>query len=184
MSQTVVQPTGQPIAVAGQLSDNQEAPNIVSRFNEEASAALQFGIGVKPGTARDGVKLPSATSSVIEGINLFGFNHLPGASGDLDQSSTPPGVKSKGSLKILQGGRAYVLLDASGISSIAPNVDRGYCRATTNGGNTVIGAWNNADDSGHMVDCTKQSIFRSGLFTSADGVSKIAELEVDFVNKP
>lgn len=183
MSQTFINPAGQPVAVAGQLSDNMEGVDVVSRFNEEVTSALQFGIGVKPGTYRDGVLLPTATSSVIEGVNTWGINHLPGASGDLDQTSTPPGVKPKGGLKVLQRGRIWVLLDAS-VTTIVPNVDRAYCRALPNGGNTVIGTFAPADDAGFMVDCTKQAIFRSGVFTAADGVSKIAELEGDFVNKP
>ncbi len=181
MSQTAINKAGQPVAVAGQLSDNGEGKDIVSRFNSEASAAIQFGIGVKPGTLRDAVLLPTATSSVIEGINVFGFNHQPGSNGDLDQGSTPPGVKPKGGLQILVRGRIWVLLDPS-VVTIIPNVDRGYCRCTANAGDSMIGAWRNADDT--SIDCTKQTLFRSVVYTSADGVSKIAELDVDFVNKP
>lgn len=183
--QTSILSSGQPVAVAGQISDSMKDVDIVSRFNAEASTDMQFGIGVKPGTARNAVNMVSGTSDVVEGITTFGFNHAPGStSGDLSQSNTPPGVAPKGSLQIMQRGRIYVLLDST-LSSIVPNVDRGFCRAVSHSGvGTNVGGWTNAADSGDTIDCTKQTIFRSGVFTSADGVSKIAELEVAFVNHP
>ena len=65
----------------------------------------------------------------------------------------------------------------------AANVDRAYCRCASNGSNTKIGYWSNASDTTYSIDCTKMAVFVSGLRYSADGL-KIAELEVDFTNKP
>lgn len=181
--QTSINQAGQPVGVAGQLSDNMEGMDIVSRFNQEASANIQFGIGIKPGAARDGVKLLTANTETVEGINIWGFNHEVGANGDLDQTAVTGGLRPKASMQVLQRGRCYVVVDA-GVSSIIPNVDRGYIRCVANGGNTVIGAFSNISDSTNSIDSTKQVIFRSNIFTAADGVTKIAEVDVDFVNKP
>ncbi len=182
--QTTVNPAGQPVAVAGQLSDNQEGVDIVSRFNAEASANIAFGLAVAPvGTQiRDGVINMAGSGDVVEGVNVWGFNHMPGSNGDLDQTSTPPGLRPKAGLQVIQRGRVWVVVDA-GVTSIVPNIDRAFVRYSANGGNTVVGAFSNATDSGHNTDITKQAIFRSGIFLSADGVTKIAELDVDFVNK-
>ena len=180
--QTSINPAGQPIALAGQLAETREACDIVSRFSEESSTCIGFGLGVKPGTGEQGVKLPSATSDKVVGLVKHGFNHTPGVTGDLNQTATPPGLKPKSGLELVRRGCVWAQIDV-GISAITPNVDRGYVRAAANGGNTLVGALSNADDSGKMVDCRGQILFVSGVKYAADG-SKIAKVEVDFLNVP
>lgn len=180
--QTSVNKAGQPIAVAGQISDNNDVTDIVSRFSQEtsASAVIGFGLGVKPGAARDGVRILTASTEIVTGLTVLSFNHSPGATGDLDQ--TLGGLKPNSGLQLMKGGRMYAQIDA-GVTSIAPNVDRAYVRCVSNGGNTVIGALSNASDSTNSIDCRGQILFTSNIFTAPDG-TKIAEVEVDFTNKP
>lgn len=180
MSQTSIAKTGQPIAVAGQLSDSHKGTDTVSRFSGEASAVIPFGVGVKPGTTFRKVLLPTASSSIIEGIVRFGYGHVPGATGDLDQ--TLGGLKPNAGMDVVRRGRMYVLVDAN-VTTITPYSDRGYCRFESSSGATVVGAWRNTDDS-HVVDCSKAVQFVSPLFTAADGSSKIAEVQVEFTIKP
>lgn len=179
MSQTSVSQSGQSVAVAGQLVDNQEGEDIVSRFSQEASAEIPFGAGVQFGTVRDGVKLLTS-SGVIEGVSVWGFNHQPGTNGDLGTT----GLKPKAGLQVIRRGRVYVLLDKTISVAIVPS-DRGFCRYTIDGvTNPTIGAWSNASDAGKNLDCTKQVEFLSAAFLSADGTNYIAEADVAFVNKP
>lgn len=182
MSQTSINPAGQPIAVAGQIADNSKVRDVLSRFNGEASSCIGFGLAVKPGTNDHEVKLPSASSSVIEGVVKWGANHTPGASGDLDQTATPPGLKPHAGLELLRRGRIWAQIDAD-TAIAAPGVTRAYCRFETDGAsNTLVGTFRHTDDS-HVIDTRKQAIFMSGVRVAADG-SKIAELEVDFTNSP
>ena len=180
--QTSINKAGQPIGVAGQLSSMQEGSDIASRFQGEATAVMPFGIGVKPGSTFRKVLLPTAQNSVIEGIVLHSMAHVPGVTGDLDQVSG--GLKPNAGLDLLRRGRCYVVVDAS-VQSITPFTDRGFCRIAANvgTGDLVIGAWRTAADGADCVDCTTKVQFISPLFTAADGTTKIAEVQVDFVNK-
>lgn len=177
MSQTAINKAGQPVAIAGLLSDNGEGVDIVSRFNN-ASAEIPFGSGVKLGTEKHGVILPSAATDVVQGIVVWSRNHQPGTNGDLGTT----GLKQNAGLQLIRKGRIWVPIDA-GVSSITIG-SRGWCRAVSDGsGNTVLGRWAAAQDSTNNIDCTKQCVFVSALQLAADG-TKIAELEVDFTNKP
>jgi len=176
MSQTSINKAGQPVAVAGQLSDNGEAVDIVSRFND-AATEIPFGTGVKASTSKHGVIQASASTDVTEGIVVWSRNHQPGTNGDLGTT----GLKQNAGLQILRKGRIWAQIDA-GVVTITPYTDRGYNRCVSNGGNTVLGRWSNASDSTNSIDNTKQTQFVSGLQLAADG-TKIAELEVDFTVK-
>lgn len=183
--QTSINKAGQPVGFPGQLSDSMEGVDVLSRFNQEAAAQMPFGIGVKPGTVRDAVKLPAAQADVIEGIVKWGANHMPanatGTIGDLGAT----GLLPKAGLEVVRRGRMYVIVDPGlAVGAITPYVDRGYCRAVVNGGNNVVGAWTNAADGADTIDCTKQVQFVSSVFLAADGVTKMAEVDVDFVNHP
>lgn len=180
MPQTVIQKTGQPVAVAGQLSDSMDTIDVVSRFSQEASAAIQFGCAVQSGTVRSGVKNMATSNDNIEGVSVFGYNHVPGSSGDID--TTNKGLKPNAGLKILRKGRIWVLIDPS-ITLITPYADRPFARYSANGGNTVLGAFSNVSDGGHNTDLSRIGVFTSGLFTAADGTSLIAECEFDFTNR-
>lgn len=183
MSQTSVSLAGQAIAVAGQLSDSNPNDGVVSRFSQETSpsAVILFGVAVKPGSKRDGIRILTAISETVEGLTVQGFNHLPGATGDLDQ--TLGGLKPNAGLGVMRQGRMYAVVDPL-LSSVTPFVDRGFVRALVNGGNNIVGALTNAADGSNTIDATKQIQFVSQIFLSADGVTKIAEVAVDFVNKP
>lgn len=184
MSQTSINKAGQPVAVAGQLSDNGEVVDLVSRINAEASAVLPFGIGAKAGTSRNGVNKPSTTADVIEGVVVFDFSHQPGATGDVDQTQTPPGLKPNAKFNLLRKGRIWVPLDST-VTVITPNSDRTFLRVVSHVGvGTVVGYWTNVSDPGDTIDLTKVGVFVSGLQTSADGTTLIAEAEFDFTSKP
>lgn len=179
--QTSINKAGQPVAIAGYVSDNSEA-DIVSRFNADV-VQMPFGTGVKAATSLHGVLQPAASTDVVEGIVKWGANHFPqNAAATIGDLGTTGLVPNSG-LQILRRGRIWVYLDP-GLSSITPYTDRGWCRCVVNGGNNVLGAWSNAQDSTNNIDCTKGSQFVSGLFTSADGTTKIAELEATFNIKP
>ena len=180
--QTSIAQAGQPQAVAGQVSQAMEGMDIVSRFNAETVTCLAFGTGVKNGTNDHECKILTANSETVQGVVKWGKNHTPGATGDVDQTATPPGLKPNAGIELMRKGRIWVAVD-TGVTSIAANVDRAYCRCASNGSNTKIGYWSNASDTTYSIDCTKMAVFVSGLRYSADGL-KIAELEVDFTNKP
>ena len=80
--QTTINKAGQPVAVAGQLSDNGEAVDVVSRFNEEASAEIAFGVAVKPGSSRRG-----GTDSKLRIGNFITFSGAPGIWGPISANS-------------------------------------------------------------------------------------------------
>ncbi len=183
MSQTSVSLAGQSIAVAGQISDNSPLDGIVSRFSQEtsASAVIPFGTAVKPGAARDGVRILTAIAEKVEGLVVWSANHQPGSNGDLDQ--TLGGLKPNASIQLMRQGRMYAVIDPS-VSSITPYTDRGFVRAIANGGDSVIGALRTNADGSDTIDCTEQIQFVSGIFLSADGVTKLAEVDVNFIAKP
>ena len=182
MSQTSINQAGFPIAVAGQVSQTREGMDIVSRFSGEASTRIGFGLAVKAGTSEHEVLLPTAANSVVQGVVKFGYNHTPGATGDLDQDSTPPGLKPNASIELMRQGTMWVQIDAD--TAIAtPGETRAYCRFESDGGsNTKVGTFRHTDDT-HVIDTRNQVVFVSGVRTAADG-TKIAEVDVNFGIKP
>ena len=176
--QTSINKAGQPAAFAGMLSDNSDN-DVVSRFSAETVTEIPFGAGVQFHTVARSCKL-LASGGVLMGVSVWGANHMPGTGGDLGTT----GLKPKAGLQVLRRGRIWALVDKA-TTSIAAGTDRGYCRYTADGvTNPDVGAWAKADDSGKTLDATKQTQFFSGLFTAADGVTKIAELDVNFNSKP
>ena len=121
MPQTSVNPAGQPQAVAGQVSQAMEGMDIVSRFNAETVTCLAFGTGVKNGTNDHECKILTANSETVQGVVKWGNNHTPGATGDVDQTATPPGLKPAAGFGLVRKGRVWVAVDA-GVTSIAANV--------------------------------------------------------------
>ena len=181
--QTSVPATGQSRAFAGLIADSSELVDVVSAWSEEASAEMPFGIGLAQGTAAQGALIPSGAGDKLKGLLAHSYAHAPGgAAGFGDMGST--GIIAGGRLRCLRHGRIWVVLDAS-VASIAPFVDRGWCRHTTDGGaNTVPGRWNKADlGGGKQLDATKQVLFVSDVVTAPDG-TKIAEVEVNFTAAP
>jgi hypothetical protein len=194
MSQTVVSAGGQAIGVAGQLADSNQA-DAVSGFNKEATAQIPFGFGVRvqPGSNGDGFLLPTGFSSIgvgfdVAGVNIFNFNHAKAGtadsvgnfSGDVGGSGLLPNA----GMQILRDGRVLVPVETAVVAG-----DRPYCRGIATGAFTA-GIWSGtgynaagAQPSYH-IDVTRQGVFRSGTYTAADGVTKVAILECDFTNKP
>lgn len=178
--QTSINKAGQPVAFAGLVSDN-GPKDIVSRFNA-GSAEIPFGCACKVGAARNGVVLPSSDADVIDGFSVWGFNHMIGANGDLDAPSG--GLRQNAGLQVIRKGRIYLVVDST-VVSITPNVDRAYVRGVSHAGvGTIVGAVTNAADSGYTIDYRRNLLFVSGLFLSADGVTNIAEVEVDLTISP
>ena len=183
MSQTSVSAIGQPVAYAGLVSSAQEVIDKVSGFSEEASAPVRFGVAVMQGTARTGALLPAGSTTPtapIKGVHSFNFEHSPGTYGDLDSTGT--GVIPDGRLDVLRKGRVWVVIDQS-ITTIVPFSDRAYIRIAANGSNIILGAFSNVSDTSYSYDSTRQALFTSAVTTAADG-TKIAEVEVDFTNRP
>jgi hypothetical protein len=179
MSQTTVASAGQSIGVAGQVADS-GPHDIVSKFSEEASAEMAFGLGVVQGTGANGVLLPSGSGDKFAGVNVFGFNHMPGTNGDLGTT----GLKPKAGLQLMRKGRILVKLDKS-VTVVSPGVDRPYLRYTADGTtNPEVGAFGVASDSGKNLDITKNGVFVSGMLTLADGTGHAAILEFDAAIKP
>lgn len=177
-AQTAIQAFGQTIAFAGMVTRRVDSQ---SAMNEEATNAISFGIGVKPGAKIKGCLLPTATSSLLKGIMVQGQDYAPGSFGDITQTATPTGVSPKVFGELLTEGRCWVVVDAG--SSPAVNT-RAYWRAVSDGGsNTVVGTFCTADD-GNVVDTRKEVVFLSGKYTAADGVTTIAEVYVSISNAP
>jgi len=199
MSQTTVSAGGQSIGVAGQLADSAEGRDVVSGFNKEATNQIPFGAGVRvqPGSNGDGFLLASGFSGLapgmeVAGINVFSFNHFKqGAAdpagnfaGDLGGSGLLPNA----SMQILREGRVLAPVEIAVVAG-----DRAWCRGVPTGASSASSAqgfWSGTGynaagvGSSYMNDCTRQGVFRSGTYTAADGVTKVAVLEVDFTNKP
>ena len=177
--QTSIPRSGQSRAIAGMIADTREH-DIVSAFNAEASAVIDFGKGVASnGTERTAV-LPDGTKPFM-GVTVFDFDHQPDTGGFDLVSGASGGIKPKGALKVLREGRIWVRVD-SGLT-IVPYTDRGYLRYTVNGAGTAVGNFTNANDGGKTTDVTKAVQFVSAAILAADGVSYIALIELEAVNK-
>jgi hypothetical protein len=197
MAQTTVSAGGQAIGLAGQIADSAN-PDVVSGFNKEATSQIPFGVGVRvqPGSNGDGFLLATgfsggAPGTEIAGINIFGFNHfrqgaadpLGNFAGDLGGSGLLPNA----GMQVMRDGRAIVPVEIAVVAG-----DRAWCRGIATGASSAsntVGQWagtgyNTAGNgSSYMIDCTRQAVFRSGTYTAADGVTKVAILECDFTNK-
>lgn len=177
--QTTILAAGQPPAFAGLCTQKLDSVSAASR---EASANIQFGLGVKPGVKVKEMLLPTASSSVLLGILLQNQVYAPGTFGEIDQSSATKGLIPNTFGEILTEGRGWVIVD--GDASITANVTRAYWRFESDGAsNTLVGTFRHSDD-GHVVDVRGQVLFVSGVFTAADGVTKIAEVYVSKSNSP
>jgi len=195
MAQLTVPAGGQSIGVAGQLADSGK-PDVVSGFNKEASSQIPFGFGVRvqPGSNGDGFLLATgfsggAPGTEVAGISIFSYNHfkqgaadpLGNFAGDLGGSGLLPNA----GMQILREGRAIVPVEITVVAG-----DRAWCRGIATGTTSnTAGIWSGTGynvagaGSSYMIDCTRQGVFRSGTYTAADGVTKVAVLEVDFTNK-
>jgi hypothetical protein len=190
MSQTTVSSSGQSIAVAGQLADSEDAYDIVSGFNGEATAQIPFGFGLRcdPTATPSGDRylLPTGFSTVggdVAGISVFDYNHMkvtgPDSAGNFAGDLGVTGLVKNAGMQVLREGRIFVPVQ----DTVRPG-DRAFCVGIATGG-LAAGLWAGSGyGASYHIDCTRQGVFRSGTYTAADGVTKVAILEVDFTNKP
>jgi len=172
--QTSILAAGQPVGFAGLVTHKVDS---LSASNAEASAHIQFGIGVKPGSLVKEALLPSASSSVLLGIVGWNAVYAPGSFGQLAQDASPPGVNPDQMMEVINNGRIFAVMD--GDAAVTPNVTRLYMRFETDGAsNTTVGAFRNTDD-GHVVDVRGQVKAIGPIFTAADGVTKICEVMIN-----
>lgn len=199
MSQTTVSAGGQSIGVAGQLADSSagHSEDVVSGFNKEGTSQIPFGFGVRvqPGSNGDGFLLPTGFSNIglgfdVAGVNVFGFNHM--RSGSADSAGNFPGdlggsgLLPNATMQIVRRGRVIVPVETAVVAG-----DRPWCRGIATGSTSnTAGVWSGTgynsagNGSSYMLDLTRNGVFRSGTYTAADGVTKVAILEVDFTNRP
>lgn len=188
MSQTTVSAGGQPIGVAGQIADS-GIHDIVSGFSQESSAQIPFGFGVRGGTSVDGYVNATGFSLVlpINGVNVFDFAHsragTQDANGNYSGDMGASGLLPKSSMQIMRKGRVLVPVEQTVF-----NGQRAWCRGIATGTSlnaAMVGMWNGTNlGASYHVDVTSSAVFRSNTFTSADGTTLVAVLEVDFTNKP
>lgn len=180
--QTSIPRSGQSRAIAGLIADASDN-QIVSAFNAEAAAVIAFGLGVvNPGNERE-AKLPAGGGDIFMGVNVFDFEHQPDTGGFDLVSGASGGIKPKGALKVLREGRIWVVCDPN-IGAVTPYADRAHLRHTVNGPANKVGAFVNAADGGNTIDLTKLIVFVSPVITAADGVTKIAMVEIEAAVKP
>ncbi len=157
---------------AGMLADD-SAHDVIAMRNDEASAQIAFGLGVKFNSTSDGksAALPTAQADKIAGIVMHSHAYSNGENGDLGTTGLKPGAV----MNILRKGR--ILVTARSAVGVG---DRLYVRRTSSDtGFETLGGLEDAADSTDMVDCTAQ-----GVWLTAAAAGELAVLEVDFTNKP
>lgn len=166
---------GPAIGYAGML-DSDLAHDLVTMIQNEASASIDFGLGVvfdpTPTTDKSAV-LPAAITDKLVGIVAHANTYAP-AYTDLMTNTTiggldVNGVKPGQALNVLRHGR--ILVKAA--SGCAPG-DKLWVRAIAGGGKAV-GSLENANDGVLMIDATANGTW---LTTAAAG--GLAWLEVNF----
>lgn len=120
-----------------------------SRFNEEASGVLRFGVGVVPGTIPgSNVKLPTAESTAqkFEGVVLNGFDRQQDLEGKLF-------ILNNQNVGVMRRGRVWVRLATGAAPAYGDPVcmvtsgDEAGC-FTTEGGVTIPGRFIGAANNG------------------------------------
>lgn len=149
-------------AYAGMLYDI-GFTDIVSGVSQEASASIDFGLGVVRGTIDDGVKLPAAEANVVKGVVVHSHAYEPDVTVDDD------GIKPKAMVNVLRRGRIWVTV----VTAVAPG-DRAYLYFA---GSNPKGSWGNAEVVGETIDTSLQAEF---VTTAAE--DGLAVLDVNFVN--
>lgn len=190
MSQTSVSAGGQAAAVAGQIGCDPQECDIKSGVNE-ASAQMPFGYGVRLGSGERGYLLATGFSGSVPvaGVNCFGYNHAPAgsadANGNFQGDMGGSGLLQNSSLDVMRRGSVWLPVEST--------ITKGHglwCRGVATGSLTA-GSWLGAArgaagplGASYHVDCSKQGMFVTGVYTAADGTTSIALAEVDFVNSP
>ncbi len=179
MSQTFINPDGQPVGRAGEIADNANV-RVESGFNGEASAAIPFGVAVKvDSTEASGrsVKNLASINDAVDSISALDFDRQTGTTGDLDANGA---VIPKGKINRLVKGKIYVTVE----EAVNPG-DRAFVRAVvdTPGGFLTLGAFRKSQDViagpvNSCIDVTRNAVFRTGAAAGA-----LAVVDVDFTIK-
>ncbi len=182
MSQATMLAGGMAVGFAGQIADSCE-PDIVSGFNE-ATTQIPFGYGLRQGAAERQYVLPTGFSTTFElvGLAVHSYDHAPAGTADPAGAFTGDlggsGLLQYASMDVARKGRFWVPVEQA-----VRIQDRAWVRGIATGTLTP-GIWNGTNLGGsYHVDATRQAVFRTASFTSADGVTLIAVVEVDFTNR-
>jgi len=133
-------------------------------LQSEATASIQFGVGVKRGTADDTILLLTANTDALDGITVYEADHP--SPYELGTVGILPGV----TMRVLRFGRIKVIPE--------DNVDptKGvFVRAIANGGNTKIGAFRGTADGTNTIDV---SAFAKWRTTTTGGNLGILEINL------
>lgn len=187
MSQTVINPAGQPIAVAGQIADNMPSEDVTTAFNESTVQA-PFGAAMAQGSGALGVRVPNALTDIIVGANIWSADHQPAVTqpggqvaGDIGGS----GLLQYARIQLGRRCRFWAPLEPRPIASVAVN-DPLFARVIPTG-NLWAGSWSNTADASYCVDLSRAGKFRSGINYLADAAvpsgTAGALAEIDFSNR-
>jgi hypothetical protein len=196
MSQTSINAGGQRVGYAGDPADPGPKDSL-SGFNADTTQ-MPFGYGVSVNTnTGDKYSLPTGMTNAypVAGVLLRRANYVlqhnlagGGSAGDLGGSGllqyAPLNVGIKGrfllpvEVAVSRGDRLWCRGVATGtaITSAAQGSWRGAAVGAVPLGGTV------AAGASYFIDCTKQGVFRTASYTSADGTTLVAVCEVDFTN--
>lgn len=186
MSQTTVSAGGQAFGLPGQPADTMKGRDIVSGFQGETGLQMPFGYALRqnPGVADSYLLATGFSSSAgpIVGLNVYSLAHnragTVDSAGNYTGDMGASGLLYKSSLQVARQGRYIVPVEANVLVN-----DRAYVRGIATGSFSA-GIWAGSGyGASYHIDCTAQGVFRSGTYTAADGVTKVAVLEVDFTNK-
>lgn len=155
------------IGVAGQLADLWSAENadVISVISEEASALLAFGIGVKKGTADDGVLNFTAISEAFYGIVVY----TPLLS-QPDELLAAGIVGKVAHFPLLRMGRVLVIPETNVTPASAVHV-----RALATGPQPLVGGFRATADSTNTFDISAVASWRS---TALAGNPAILEIDL------
>jgi hypothetical protein len=168
MPQTTV-PSPLVLGVAGQLADlwTTEFGDVISAISEEASAGLAFGIGVKKGTADDGVLNFTAITEALYGIVVY----APTFSQPDELNAAGLIVTKTAHFDLLRMGRILVFTE----TNITP-ASSVFLRALATGPNPLVGGFRGTADSTNTIDISAVASWRT---TALAGT--LAVLEIDLL---
>lgn len=156
------------IGMPGQIACNPGDAVVRSKFSEEASASLPFGVMLMAGTNDNGAKNFTANTGRCVGVTVFnqGFERTR----QLDDNGIRPGV----SVGLLEIGSIFVRVQ----DAVTP-ASQVHVRAVIGAGpGDVLGQFRGAKDGAETIDITAFARYK----TSA-GAGEIAEVEIDLTNQ-
>lgn len=134
MSQTAYS-VNAPDAFPGLLDMNFQDPDILSRFNEEATR-VSFGLMVRQGTTAEQMQNFSAAAQDVIGVTVHRHTEKAKTTGTAEEIAA-----TGGKADVLRKGRIWVVTEEA-----VALTDDVYFRHTAKGGNTTIGAFRTDSD--------------------------------------